>query len=165
MRLDRAAGHFELCSDFRVVTALQQQFGDLLLPRAQTNRLFLHVNIFLRGEIITNAAKGSFPQVPCCKRLRRPAQRKHRVLAGSPEFHSIHAAKWTGFPQSTVVSVLTIDCNLNKLSQIAPDPAQIIGHFIPFAPFWEPKLSRKRLKLQEIGDHRMKRPTAVSCCG
>jgi hypothetical protein len=43
MRLDCAPGHLELRSDFRVVTALQQQLGNLLLPWAQANRLFLHV--------------------------------------------------------------------------------------------------------------------------
>jgi hypothetical protein len=68
VRLDRAPGHFEFRSDFPVVTALQQQFSDLLFPRAQADRLFLHVNFFLRGEIITDAAQGSFPQIPCCKR-------------------------------------------------------------------------------------------------
>ncbi len=56
MRFDRASGHIELHSDLSVVTALQQQIGNLLLPRAQANRLFLHL--------------GSFPPEvsnPCCK--------------------------------------------------------------------------------------------------
>jgi len=44
VRLDCASGHFELRSNFRIVTALQQQLGNLLLPRAQANGLFLHVN-------------------------------------------------------------------------------------------------------------------------
>ncbi len=43
MRLDRTSSHFELRSNFRIVTALQQKFGDLPLSWAQTNRLFLHV--------------------------------------------------------------------------------------------------------------------------
>jgi hypothetical protein len=32
--LYRTTGHVELLGDFRVITALQQQFGDLLLPWA-----------------------------------------------------------------------------------------------------------------------------------
>jgi hypothetical protein len=42
--LDRAPGHFQLRRNFPIVTALQQQLGNLLFPWAQTNRLFLHVN-------------------------------------------------------------------------------------------------------------------------
>ena len=42
MRFDRTAGHFELLGNLRVVTALQQQLGNLLLPRPQANRPFLH---------------------------------------------------------------------------------------------------------------------------
>jgi len=34
VRLDRAPGHFELRGNFRIVTALQQQLGNLLLPWA-----------------------------------------------------------------------------------------------------------------------------------
>jgi len=44
MRLDRAAGHFELRRNFRIVTALQQQLCNLLFPWAQANRLFLHLS-------------------------------------------------------------------------------------------------------------------------
>jgi hypothetical protein len=42
MGLDGAPGHLELLSDFCVVTALQQQIGDLLLAWAEPNRRFLH---------------------------------------------------------------------------------------------------------------------------
>jgi hypothetical protein len=42
--LDRASGHFQLRGNFLIITALQQQLGNLLFPWAQTNRLFLHVN-------------------------------------------------------------------------------------------------------------------------
>jgi hypothetical protein len=49
VRLDRASGHFELRGNFGIVTALQQQLGNLLLPWAQANRLFLHVTFFLKG--------------------------------------------------------------------------------------------------------------------
>jgi hypothetical protein len=48
VRLDRASGHLELRGNFSIVTALQQQLGDLLFPRAQPNRLFLHVDSFPR---------------------------------------------------------------------------------------------------------------------
>jgi hypothetical protein len=34
MRFDGASSHFELRRDFGVVTTLQQQLGDLPLPRA-----------------------------------------------------------------------------------------------------------------------------------
>jgi hypothetical protein len=34
VRLDRAPGHLELRSNFRIVAALQKQFRNLLLPRA-----------------------------------------------------------------------------------------------------------------------------------
>jgi hypothetical protein len=34
MRFDGAPSHLELRSNFSIVTALQQQFGNLLLPRA-----------------------------------------------------------------------------------------------------------------------------------
>jgi hypothetical protein len=44
VRLDRPTGHLELRSNFRIVTALQQQFRNLLFPGAQANRLFLHVS-------------------------------------------------------------------------------------------------------------------------
>jgi hypothetical protein len=44
VRLDRAPSHLELRSYLCVVTALQQQFRNLLLSRAQANRLFLHVS-------------------------------------------------------------------------------------------------------------------------
>jgi hypothetical protein len=100
VRLYRSPRHFELDGYFRIVTALQQQLGDLLFPRAQANRLLLHASFFLRGEIITDAAQGSFPQIPCWKRPS-PSSRKGNDtnLAGSPEIHSIHAAKQAGFPQ------------------------------------------------------------------
>jgi hypothetical protein len=49
MRLDGASGHFELRSDFLIVTTLQQQLGYLLFPWAQTNGFFLHVDSFPKG--------------------------------------------------------------------------------------------------------------------
>jgi hypothetical protein len=42
MGLDGAPGHVELFGNFRVVTALQQQICNLLLPPAKPNRHFLH---------------------------------------------------------------------------------------------------------------------------
>jgi hypothetical protein len=49
MRFDGAPGHFELRSDFTIVTALQQQLGYLLFPRTQTDGFFLHVDSFPKG--------------------------------------------------------------------------------------------------------------------
>jgi hypothetical protein len=97
MRLHRAPGHFELGGNFRIVAALQQQLSNLLFARAQTNRLFLHVGSSPKGEMITDA-NASFPQMPCWKRPS-PAQptQMNRVLAGSPEIHSMHPAKCVGF--------------------------------------------------------------------
>jgi hypothetical protein len=42
MCLYRTPGHFELLGDFSVVAALQQQLGNLLLPRPEANRPFPH---------------------------------------------------------------------------------------------------------------------------
>jgi len=42
MGLDGAPGHLELFGNFCVVTAFQQQVGDLLLPWTEPNRRFLH---------------------------------------------------------------------------------------------------------------------------
>jgi len=57
------AGHVQLFGNFRVVTALEQQLGDLLFPWAQLDKLFLH--IYPPGdEIITRAVKESFAQIP-----------------------------------------------------------------------------------------------------
>ena len=42
MGLDRSPGHFELLCDFRVVTALEQQFRYLLLSGSESNRLIVH---------------------------------------------------------------------------------------------------------------------------
>jgi hypothetical protein len=42
--LDRTLGHLELMGNLRVVTALEQQFRDLLLTRTQTNKPFLHAS-------------------------------------------------------------------------------------------------------------------------
>jgi len=40
-----------------------------------------------RGEMITNAAQGSFPQIPCCKRPSPSSQKgEHRALAGLQKF-------------------------------------------------------------------------------
>jgi hypothetical protein len=72
MCLDCTPGHLELGRNFCIVTALQQQFRNLLLSRAQANRLFLHVN-FLRGKIITDAVKGVFHKSLAASALRRPA--------------------------------------------------------------------------------------------
>lgn len=44
MGLDGAPGHFQLFSNFRIVTALQQQIGDLLLPWTQPNGLVCHAS-------------------------------------------------------------------------------------------------------------------------
>jgi hypothetical protein len=40
MRFYSPSRHFQLRRDFGIVTALQQQFNDLLFPRSQTDRLF-----------------------------------------------------------------------------------------------------------------------------
>jgi hypothetical protein len=39
-----ALRHLEFAGNFRVVTPLQQEIGDLLLPRAQTNSRLPHGN-------------------------------------------------------------------------------------------------------------------------
>lgn len=44
MGLHRTPGHFELFGNLGVVTALQQQIGDLLLPWTQLNRLIFHAS-------------------------------------------------------------------------------------------------------------------------
>jgi len=45
MRLHSTASHLELACDLVIVAALQQQLGNLLLPRAQADRAFLHAII------------------------------------------------------------------------------------------------------------------------
>jgi hypothetical protein len=40
--LHGSASHVELLGNFRVITALQQQFRDLLLTRTQPDRLLAH---------------------------------------------------------------------------------------------------------------------------
>jgi len=42
--LDRSTRHFELFRDLRIVTALEQQFRNLLLSRSESNRLVVHYN-------------------------------------------------------------------------------------------------------------------------
>ncbi len=42
MRLNRALSHIQLFRDLRVVAPLEQQVGDLPLPRTQANQLILH---------------------------------------------------------------------------------------------------------------------------
>jgi hypothetical protein len=42
MGLDRTPGHLQLFGNLRIVTALQQQIGDLLLPWTQPNGLVCH---------------------------------------------------------------------------------------------------------------------------
>jgi len=44
MCFDGASGYFELSRDLRVVTALHQQIGNLLLSWTQPNGLFFHVS-------------------------------------------------------------------------------------------------------------------------
>jgi hypothetical protein len=86
VRLDRAPSHLELRSYLCVVTALQQQFRNLLLSRAQANRLFLHVSTSSGVYIIIDAAQGSFPQIPCCGRPSPPSRKgKTRFWLGLPK--------------------------------------------------------------------------------
>jgi hypothetical protein len=42
--LDRSTRHFELFSDLRVVTALEQQLCNLLLSGSESNRFVVHYN-------------------------------------------------------------------------------------------------------------------------
>lgn len=44
MGLDRAPSHLELSCNLIIVTALQQQFGDLLFARTQRNHRLFHAN-------------------------------------------------------------------------------------------------------------------------
>jgi hypothetical protein len=60
----RPSGHFELLRNFGIVATLQKQISDLLFTGTQPNRLLLHINFFLRDEIITDAVKGRFAQTP-----------------------------------------------------------------------------------------------------
>jgi hypothetical protein len=102
---DRAPGHIELRGDFRIVTPLQQQIGNLLLSRAQTNRLFLHFGSF-PPELVTRAAKGSVLTNPLLQApFAVPATKEYKVLVEYPRFQSIHAAKWAGFPQLFPVTI------------------------------------------------------------
>jgi hypothetical protein len=48
--LDGAPGHFQLFGNLGVVAALQQQFGNLLLPRSQAKILFPHARPSGRGK-------------------------------------------------------------------------------------------------------------------
>jgi hypothetical protein len=87
VRLDRASGHMELGSNFRIITALQQQFGNLLLPWAQANRLFLHFRSSSRDEINNRRSPGiSFFTNPL---LKAPFAVQPQ---GSPKF-------WLGLPE------------------------------------------------------------------
>jgi hypothetical protein len=74
-------GHVELFGNFRIVTALEQQLGDLLFPRAQLDKLFRHIHS-PGDEIITHAVKGSFAQIPCWKRPSPPNPEKNGIRYG-----------------------------------------------------------------------------------
>ena len=63
MRFDRASGHIELCGNLGIVTALQQQVGNLLFPRAQANRLLLHFGSF-PPELVNPRCTRKFPTNP-----------------------------------------------------------------------------------------------------
>ena len=71
---------------------VRRLFGDLLFSRAQTNRLFLHVDSFPRVEITTDAAKRAFSTSLLAGTLRRPA-RGNTVFWLAPKNHSIQVAK------------------------------------------------------------------------
>jgi hypothetical protein len=74
MRFYGAPRHFQLGSDFRVVTSLQKQFDDLLLAWPEPNRLLLH-ELRLPSAVL--------------RRIRLPIQRSDRIITKS---HSIHDA-------------------------------------------------------------------------
>ena len=68
------AGHVELFGNLRVVTALEQQFGNLPFPWAQLDELFRHV--YSPGnEIITRAVKGVLHRSLAGSALRHPAMK------------------------------------------------------------------------------------------
>jgi hypothetical protein len=125
--LHGTACHVELHGNFAVVAALQQQIGNLLFPKAQLDGLFLHANP-PGDKIITHTVKGSFAQIPCCKRPSPPNHEKelHSNLSWSTEIHSIHAAKQTGFPQQNPVEVSTGKRSVKRAcgSRETPIPAR-----------------------------------------
>jgi hypothetical protein len=61
------------------------------------------------------AAKETFQQsLPLQAPFATPAVKTHRMVAGSPEIHSMHAAKWLVFPQWFSLSVITMNRHVDK---------------------------------------------------
>jgi hypothetical protein len=82
VRLHGAPGHFQLSGNFRIVATLQQQFGNLLFPRTQPNRAFVHFGFPLGLVIQVDDFRPDCGQliieVACARnRRRRP---NHSVL-------------------------------------------------------------------------------------
>jgi hypothetical protein len=74
MGLDRTPGHFQLFGNFRIVTALQQQIGDLLLPWAQPDGLVCHA-------VLRRSLKATNKDYTGRKNSKKPAQ---CAFAGQP---------------------------------------------------------------------------------
>jgi hypothetical protein len=72
MGLYRTPGHLELFGNFRIVTALQQQIGDLLFPWTQPNWLIFHVNSSSGVELHNIDDTGVNSGEACPVRLSHP---------------------------------------------------------------------------------------------
>jgi hypothetical protein len=64
MSLDGALSHVEIPSDLRVVTSLEQQFDNLLIPRSYLGNLLFDCHLHLTEMYAAVAASGAKNQAP-----------------------------------------------------------------------------------------------------
>ncbi len=62
MSLDGSPRHVQLLGDLGVVTALQEQFNNLLLARSEPNGLFSHQVPLFQLESVALRGVGAFPK-------------------------------------------------------------------------------------------------------
>jgi hypothetical protein len=93
--LDSSPRYFESPADFIVLAALKQELGDLLLPRSQRKKCFLHES---PPKAECHAKQDSTAQQPL-KDTRRPAERRVKLLSGSLYFVCILGAMFVRFSQ------------------------------------------------------------------
>jgi len=94
VRLHRAPGHLELSGNLRIVATLEQQLGNLLFPRTQPNRAFVHsgfpLDLLHSGPIRAVVDRSSLRPKP---RAASGSLTDFPDLLISPKIHSMHTAK------------------------------------------------------------------------
>jgi hypothetical protein len=96
VRLHRAPGHLELSGNLRIVATLEQQFGNLLFPRTQPNRAFVHSG-FPLGLCIQGPIRAVVDRSSMCPKPRAASESLtySSDFLISPKIHSMHTAKLT----------------------------------------------------------------------